>query len=273
MIIPRKQPPQSKAEVRAAFADFAVLHDEVHTDYGCAIEVVQESWARTVFLKLLGGAGADPVEARMLHAIGADNTFLQKSEEEQERLTDIANEVATSPDVLLCHSDLVEGITDGNIEDCRDPVVIAFYSFVFHECTWTPTAMFEYEDSFELTERKMFVLVRDVNSPTLQRFNQEIVRLDGAGALTLSTPLEEHNRNPRDSSSWRRYENTPWPLGDADTDERITEGWTPQWPRVENGNMAYNMLLHRMDEMNDYKNRLVAEVERLTIENQALRQE
>ena len=128
MIIPRKQPPQSKAEVQAAFAQFAVLHEEAHTDYGWAIEVVPESWARTVFLKILGGAGADPVEARMLHAIGADNTFLQKSEEEQERLTDIANEVATSPDVLLCHSDLVEGITDGNIEDCRDPVVIAFYS-------------------------------------------------------------------------------------------------------------------------------------------------
>ena len=128
MIIPCKQPPQSKAEVQAAFAQFAVLHEEAHTDYGWAIEVVPESWARTVFLKILGGAGADPVEARMLHAISADNTFLQKSEEEQERLTDIANEVATSPDVLLCHSDLVEGITDGNIEDCRDPVVIAFYS-------------------------------------------------------------------------------------------------------------------------------------------------
>ena len=142
----------------------------------------------------MGGPGADAVEARMLHLIGADNTFLQKSEEEQERLKDIANEVATSPDVLLCHSDLVEGITDGSIEACRDPVVIAFYSFVFHECTWTPTAMYEYADSFELPERKMFVLVRDVNSPTLQRFNQEIVRLDGDGAFTLSTPLEEHNR-------------------------------------------------------------------------------
>ena len=119
----------------------------------------------------------------------------------------------------------------------------------------------------------MFVLVKDVNSPTLQRFNQEIERWDGEGAFTLSTPLEEHNRNPRHSSSWHSYENTPWPLGDADTDERISRGWTPQWPRVENGNTAYRMLLHRLDEMNDYKNCLLAEVERLTRENQALRQE
>ena len=97
--------------------------------------------------------------------------------------------------------------------------------------------------------------------------------LHGDEAFTLSTPLEEHNRSPRDSSSWRSYENTPWPLGDTDTDKRTSEEWTPQWPCVENGNTAYNMLLHRMDEMNDYKNRLVAEGQRLTIENQALRQE
>ena len=58
MIIPRKQPPQSKAEVQAAFTQFAVLHEEAHTDYGWAIEIVPESWARTVFLKILGGAGA-----------------------------------------------------------------------------------------------------------------------------------------------------------------------------------------------------------------------
>ena len=187
MIIPRKQPPQSKAEVRSAFAQFSVLYELAYTDYGHVIEIVTGDRARTVFLKILGGAGADPVEARLLQAIGADNTFLQKSEEERERLTDIANEVARSPNVLLCHLYLVEGITDRNIEDSRDPVVIAFHAFVFHECTWTPTAMFEYEDSFKLPERKMFVLVKDVNSPTLQRFNQEIERWDGEGAFPLST--------------------------------------------------------------------------------------
>ena len=129
--------------------------------------------------------------------------------------------------------------------------------------------MTDYDDSFELAERRMFVLVRDVNSPSLERFNQEIERVEGEGCFTLSTPLEENSTNPRDTSSWRHYKNTPWPQSEADTDDRVSRGWTLGWPRVDNGNDAYEMLLHRLDEMNDYKNRLRAEIERLTDENQA----
>ena len=33
------------------------------------------------------------------------------------------------------------------------------------------------------------------------------------------------------------------------------------WPHVRNNNPAYKMLMHRLDEMNDYKNRLRAEIE------------
>ena len=89
----------------------------------------------------------------------------------------------------------------------------------------------------------------------------------------MSTPLDEHSTNPRDTSSWRSYENTPWPQSDADTEDRLSRGWTQQWPRLENGNESYRMLLHRLDEMNNYKNRLRTEIERLTRENQAQRLE
>ena len=88
--------------------------------------------------------------------------------------------------------------------------------------------------------------------------------MKGEGCFTLSTPLEENGTNPRDTSSWRCYTNTPWPPSETDTDNSEARGWTEGWPHVSNGNPAYNMLMHRLDEMNDYKNRLRAEIERLT---------
>ena len=103
--------------------------------------------------------------------------------------------------ILFCHSDIIEALVDGPIEDELDPVAITFHAFLFQECSWTLTAMGDYDDSFELGERGMFVLVRDVNSPSLQRFNEEIERVEGEGSFTLSTPLEENGTNPRDTSS------------------------------------------------------------------------
>ena len=200
----------------------------------------------------------------MLQLIGAPNGFSQLEQVEQERLRDIAKEVAESPDVLLCHSDLVEALVDGPIEDELDPVVIAFHAYLFQECTWTLTAMEDYDDSFELGERRLFVLVRDVNSPSLQRFNEEVKRVEGEGCFTLSTPLEENGTNQCDTSSWCSYKNTPWHPSEADTDESEARGWTGGWPHVRNGNPAYEMLIHRLDEMDNYKNRLRAEIERLT---------
>ena len=90
----------------------------------------------------------------------------------------------------------------------------------------TLTAMGDYDDSFKLGERGLFVLVRDVNSPSLQRFNQHIERIEGEGCFTLSTPLEENGTNPRDTSSWRCYTNTPWPPSETDTDDSEARGWT-----------------------------------------------
>ncbi len=88
--------------------------------------------------------------------------------------------------------------------------------------------------------------------------------MEGWGCFILSTPLEENGTNPCDTSSWHSYKNTPWPPGDADTDKSEARGWTDGCPHVCNGNPAYKMLMHRLDEMNDYKNCLHAEIERLT---------
>ena len=153
--------------MRHAFAQFSVRYESIHTEYGHDINVVTEDAAKIIFLKILGGAGADPNEAALRQAIGVENEFVQLNKEEQERLKDIANEVAKSPDVLLCHSELVQGLVDMPIEDAEDPVVSAFYTFIFHECSWTLTAILGYDDSFQLPERRMFVLVKDVNSPSL----------------------------------------------------------------------------------------------------------
>ena len=101
MIIPRKQPAQTKAQVRHALAQFLVLYESIETEYGHNIDIITEGAAKIIFLKRLGGAGADPHEGAILQTIGATNDFLQLNQEEQERLKRIANEVAESPDVLL----------------------------------------------------------------------------------------------------------------------------------------------------------------------------
>ena len=142
------QPVQRKAQVRHAFTQFLLLYESIEMHYGHETDVMTGNTAKIVFLKRLGGAGANPRKAAMLQLIGAPNEFLQLEQEEQERLRDIAKEVAESPDVLLCHSDLVEALVEGPIEDELDPVAIAFHAFLFQECTWTLTAMEDYDDFF-----------------------------------------------------------------------------------------------------------------------------
>ncbi len=77
----------------------------------------------------------------MLQPIGTPNEFLQKEQEQQDHLKEITKEITESPDVLLCHSDLVKALVDGPIEDKKDPVAIAFHALLFQECTWTLTAI------------------------------------------------------------------------------------------------------------------------------------
>ena len=134
MRIPRKQPVQRNAHVRHAFTQFLLLYESVETHYGHEIDVITGNTENTVFVKTIGGAGVDQREAAMLQLIGAPNELLQMDQDKQDHLRDIANEVADSQDVLLCHSDLVEALVDGPIQDELDPVAIAFHALLFHEC-------------------------------------------------------------------------------------------------------------------------------------------
>ncbi len=84
--------------------------------------------------------------------------------------------------------------------------------------------------------------------------------MEGEGCFTLSTPPEENGTNPRDTSSWRSYKNTPWPSSEADTDKIEARGWTVRWPHVRNGNPGYKTLMRHLDEMNDYKHPLHKEI-------------
>ena len=88
--------------------------------------------------------------------------------------------------------------------------------------------------------------------------------MEGEGCFTLSTPIEENRTNPHDTSSWRSYKNTPWPPGNTDTDESNARRCADGWPNIRNDNPAYKTLMHCLDEMNNYKNCLRAEIERLT---------
>ena len=82
MRIPRKQPVQTKAQVRHAFTQFLLLYESIETHYGHEIDVITGNTAKIVFLKRLGGAGADPGKEAMLQLIGAPNEFLQLEKEE-----------------------------------------------------------------------------------------------------------------------------------------------------------------------------------------------
>ena len=180
MRIPHICTVQTKEQVLHAFTQFSRRYESIETAYGHMIDVVTGDEAKILFLKRLGGAGADPQEGFMRHLIRAPDEFLELGQKEQKRLGDIAEEVAESPDVLLCHSDLIEALVNGeDFEDEQDPVAIAFHALIFQETTWTLTAMRGYADSFELAEQGMFVLVKDVNS----------------------TPLKQHARNTHDTSS------------------------------------------------------------------------
>ena len=124
--------------------------------------------AKIIRLKRLTGYGAEPSQANILQMVGARNKYLEMDEGERECLNDIVTEVAKINDFIMCHSDMVEALVEGPIEDHEeDSVVIVFHSFLFHECTWTLTAMTDYEDLFEIGDGHMFFLVKDLNSPAL----------------------------------------------------------------------------------------------------------
>ena len=66
MKIPRKQPVQTKAQVRHAFTQFLLLYESVQTHYGHEIDAITGNTTNTVFLKWIGSARTDQGKAAML---------------------------------------------------------------------------------------------------------------------------------------------------------------------------------------------------------------
>lgn len=266
MRIPPKPNPLSKTQLRQTFADFASRNENIeHDGYDVTIEVYSPSQAEEVLLERIAPQGFNARDSRLFASIGMENAYEQLDDAEKDRLRGIAREVAQSDDFIMCSCGLVEALVDGPISECRDAAAIDLYSFLFHENSWVLTCMEGWDDSIIIDERHVFCLVRDVNSLELQEFNEEIIRQDGEGAFTLSTPLEEHDISPRDTLSWRNYFCTPWPVDEENDIYSLgDERWADDTPRIANGSQSYAALLHRMDEMNDYKNRLRSEVARLT---------
>ena len=75
--------------------------------------------------------------------------------------------------------------------------------------------MSDWLDPFDIRgdTEEVFCLVRDLNSPDLQDYNAELKKIDcDDDTPTLSTAAKEYDISPRDTSSWRRYSCTPWPV-------------------------------------------------------------
>lgn len=265
--IPPKRVTLNKIQLKAKFVQFELKNQRPNNEYDPEITIHSTDDVARILLKKIAPYGSDPDEAAELALIGHSNSYEKLSKKERNRLEGIANEVARSRDFLLCQCECVEGvIEEPDFEECTDPTIIAFYSLVFHETSWILVSMSEYADCIQFGyESRNFCLVRDINSPDFQRFNNELTKIEGEGTFTLSTPVKEYDVSPRDILPWRHYHCTPWPIDEEDGDVPEDAWWTQSSPRIKNYSQTYRVLLDRMDEMNDYKNRLRSEVRRLTL--------
>ncbi len=117
MRVPCKQPVQTKAELKHALTSLSMFYQDVHTDYRHEIEVMSKITSKTILLKRLTSCDADPCKAALLSMIGAPNKYLQMEEGKCDGLKGITNEVVESKDFIMCHSDLVEALVEGPIEE------------------------------------------------------------------------------------------------------------------------------------------------------------
>ena len=246
--IPPKTPLDDRADLIVNFAKFSQRNKHLENDYSPEIYV----WK------------AKDVTEILLHRITADRRM---SDKEMSRLRNIAHKVAVSDDFILCSSECVRGLADDDLLCIKDPLIIDFHSFLFHHQSWTLTSLSKWDDTFdfETDDDELFCLVRDVNSPDLKQYNDEIKRLEGSDAFTLCTPAMEYDMNPKDWLDWRNYQCTPWPFDQEQDDVDIYhDKWSRTTPPIDNASDTYEALLRHMDDMNDYKNRLRREVGRLT---------
>ena len=201
--------------------------------------------------------------------IGNTNDHFKLDQNEKERLDQIVQKVAQSNDFIMCSCELVRGLTKNDLPDINDPTIIDFYSFLFHHQTWTLVSISNWPDTFDIrgNATEVFCLVRDLNSPDLQDYNAELKKIDcDDDTPTLSTAAKEYDISPRDTSSWRRYLCTPWPIHE-NNNKNDTENykWSVSTPTICNDSETYKALLRQVDDMNNYKNCLRNEVQHLTV--------
>lgn len=247
--IPPKTPLISKAELKVDLAKFVARNE--HFEWDCSAEI--HVWKEQDVAELL------------LHCIAEHEPLCNK---EKSTLRDITQKVARSKDFIVCLCEAVKGLVATPLPHVQDPLIIDFYSFIFHRQTWAHTGMSGWPDTFnfEINDDEVFCLVRDINSPDLRDYNDELKRLGGRDAFTLCTPAKEYDMSQKDTQSWRNYLCTPWPFDKEKDDVNIYNvKWDLTTPTINNSTDTYKALLRHLDEMNDYKNRLRSEVGRLTI--------
>ena len=267
--IPLATPPKTKAQLKVELAQFGERHEHLDGDYSSDIEVWNHQDTARALLNRIAPTGSDPSDAAILRTIGHKNDYSELNQIEKNRLNDIVERVAQSNDFIMCSCELVRGLAEHDLPKTKDPAIIDFYSFLFHHQTWTLTSMSDWPDTFDIRggATEVFCLVKDLNSPDLQDYNAELIEIDNDDdTFTLCTPAKEHEISPRDTSSWRRYLCTPWPIHE-NNNENDTENyeWSVSTPTICNDSETYKALLRQVDDMNNYKNRLQNEVQRLTV--------
>ena len=267
--IPLATPPKTKAQLKVELAEFGARHEHLEDDYRADIDVLNSEQTAWVLLNRIAPRGSHPSDAKLLHFMKERNDYLELDQNEKDRLDNIVQQVATSEDFIMCSCELVKELTEERLADTKDPVLIDFYSFLFHHQTWTVTSITDWPDTFDLrgTTTQTFCLVKNLNSPDLTDYNNELKIVDhDDDTPTLSTPAKELELSPRDTSSWRRYLCTPWPIHEEhNANDTDNYEWSASTPTISNDSETYKALLRQVDDMNNYKNRLRKEVQRLTV--------
>ena len=157
-----------------------------------------------------------------------------------------------NPDIVYATIDRVRTL-GRSFNENRFPSVSALYIVLFHHQTWTLASMSDWPDTFKIGYAdEVFCLVRDLNSPDLQDYNAELKKVDNdEDTPTLCTPAKEYDISPRDTSSWRHYLCTPWPIHKKNNgNDTENYKWSVSTPTIGNDSETYKALLRQVDDMN-----------------------
>ena len=190
-----KKTPVSKAQLKIDLAKFTEGNEHLEWDYSADIRVWKEQ----------------NVTELLLDCIASHKPLCGK---EISRLRDIGQKVACSNDFIVCSCEVMRGLIATPLPRIEEPLIIDFYSFLFHQQSWTLKVMSGWRDTFdfEIDDDEVFCLVRDINSSDLRDYNNEFKRFWGRNALTLCMPAKEYDMSPKYTQSWRNFLCTPWPF-------------------------------------------------------------